>query len=741
MGSSNSIDNTNQVSKQTAPVTDNTAGNVQNTTSTDNSQPHKSKLKSSLKKTIQNSDTQTVTQPSTGMSRKLNVSIRPGTESPTPSKRPPMRTISKIIRDADDQLYNRFPEMKDTLNGITTLGPWLSSLIEDGEEPEEPDCKDVGQQLKTKVLDKFDMFNESDQRKLMGNHMAKHGFVKDLGDFYKFLLKALPLPEYTLAEADDKDDGIAVVEQMRHIFWNLSDNSVEFCNEIVENTGMIRLLVIDLLAMKERELNLIKEDSFPFVSAVGILHNVARSGVTKSFFSVVLDEKETNENAHPTNVWDVLMPFLKTKNMHIKLITLLCLAHIVNEQQNKDLSGNASLFDFLLEMMKAAIKNKDRRQYGFSVEELLDGLANLAKNDSNKAIIMDKKAFPILRDIIMKGKSEGEKAEALKVIWELAFMGKNKQIFMGDKDFWKKLYSLQSEEDHEGVARAAQGACFVITDGDLQSKAPSGVKSFRKPAPAVPKEEKKEEDQHIMISYNWADQKKLLKVRDSLQEVGYKVWMDVDNMEGDILDAMARAVENAQIVLICYSEKYKESKNCRTEAQYAYQVNKEIVPILMQTKYKPEGWLGILVGSKLFFEFTNKYPFESKIRDLIRELENRFRVSFRRDSTPKLHSLVSAKLQQVKQTNLADKKSMLTWTKDDLSEWLTRNKLEALAGMQLLNGELLTFLYKLFRRAPEFFYRCLEKRLGLKSLEDLMRFTDALEKLSDEQPEINQLLL
>ncbi|XP_033750309.1 uncharacterized protein LOC117334666 [Pecten maximus] len=728
MGSCNgSIENTSQVSKLSTE-TNHTAVSIPTAKS------HNSVLKSSLKKAVM-SDTTTImsyndTQPNT-----RKVSIKPGTHSPTSSKRPPMRTISKITRDEDEKLYTRFPEMKETFDGLITLGPWLSSLIEEGDDPDEPDYDEVEKQLQIKVLDKFDAFKEPDQRKLMGNMMAKNGFVQALGDFYEFLLKALPLPEFTLAETDEKDEGITVVEQLRQIFWNLSDNSVEFCAEIVENTDMIRFLVIDLLAMRSREFEIIKEDSFPYLSAVGILHNVARSGVTKTCFTVVVDDKKP-----PTNALDVLMPFLETKNTHIKLITLLGLAHIVNEQQNEVLTANASLFDFLLETMKTAIKNKDRRQYGFSVEELLDGLANLAKNDRNKIIIMDKKAFPILKDIIMKGKSSKEKAEALKVIWELSFMSKNKKIFMGDKDFWKKIYTLQSDSD-EDMAKAAQGACFVITDGDVRRQAPPGIKSFQKTLPVLPRAEKADEEQHIMISYNWADQRMLLKVRDCLQEVGYKVWMDVDNMEGDILDAMARAVENAHIVLMCYSEKYKESKNCRTEAQYAYQVSKEIIPVLMQTKYKPDGWLGILVGSKLFYEFTNKYPFENKMKELIRELENRFRIMSKKDPTPKLQSVVSAKLMQGKQEDLAKKTLMISWSKNDLDEWLSKNKLEALDGLKSLNGAQLAFLYKLFRRAPEFFYRCLEEKLCLRSLEDLMRFTDALEKLSEEQPEINQLLL
>ena len=49
-----------------------------------------------------------------------------------------------------------------------------------------------------------------------------------------------------------------------------------------------------------------------------------------------------------------------------------------------------------------------------------------------------------------------------------------------------------------------------------------------------------------------------------LQEDGFRVWIDVDQMEGSTLEAMAGAVEHAAVVLIGASEKYKMSPNCRT---------------------------------------------------------------------------------------------------------------------------------------------------------------------------------
>lgn len=66
-----------------------------------------------------------------------------------------------------------------------------------------------------------------------------------------------------------------------------------------------------------------------------------------------------------------------------------------------------------------------------------------------------------------------------------------------------------------------------------------------------------------MISYQWANQPLIKKIRDSLQENGIKCWMDIDDMQGSTLNAMARAVERADIVLICYSKKYYDSPNCR----------------------------------------------------------------------------------------------------------------------------------------------------------------------------------
>ena len=114
----------------------------------------------------------------------------------------------------------------------------------------------------------------------------------------------------------------------------------------------------------------------------------------------------------------------------IKLTTLMALSYMVNEDQNKFLTADTSLFDFLLDMIKLAMKDKERRYSGFSVHELIDGLAGLAKSDDNKLKIMEKKdTYPLLKKSVMNKNSDEEQLAAVRAIWELAFAVKNKQQF------------------------------------------------------------------------------------------------------------------------------------------------------------------------------------------------------------------------------------------------------------------------------------------------------------------------
>jgi hypothetical protein len=105
---------------------------------------------------------------------------------------------------------------------------------------------------------------------------------------------------------------------------------------------------------------------------------------------------------------------------------------------------------------------------------------------------------------------------------------------------------------------------------------------------------------HLMISYCWAQQDLVKRIRADLDVRGYKVWFDLEQMAGSTVVAMAEAIDGAYAVVYGISLAYKESQNCRMEALYAHQQQLPMVPMMLQENYKAKGWLGMLLGTSLW---------------------------------------------------------------------------------------------------------------------------------------------
>ncbi|THD21018.1 hypothetical protein D915_008356 [Fasciola hepatica] len=54
-----------------------------------------------------------------------------------------------------------------------------------------------------------------------------------------------------------------------------------------------------------------------------------------------------------------------------------------------------------------------------------------------------------------------------------------------------------------------------------------------------------------------------------------------------------------------------------SEAQYAYHMKKPILFLRVQPAYRPDGWLGIMLGARIYLDFSGKYPFEKKFQELL----------------------------------------------------------------------------------------------------------------------------
>jgi hypothetical protein len=105
---------------------------------------------------------------------------------------------------------------------------------------------------------------------------------------------------------------------------------------------------------------------------------------------------------------------------------------------------------------------------------------------------------------------------------------------------------------------------------------------------------------------------------------------------------MASAIENSLVVIMCMTQKYKESNYCRLEAEYTAQLKKPFISLAMDPGYRPDGWLGLLLGARTCVDFC-KLEFSMACSEVLRNLamilkQNVPRVSRSKNNSSNLQS-------------------------------------------------------------------------------------------------------
>ena len=139
-----------------------------------------------------------------------------------------------------------------------------------------------------------------------------------------------------------------------------------------------------------------------------------------------------------------------------------------------------------------------------------------------------------------------------------------------------------------------------------------------------------------------------------------------EKMKGSVMDAMSEAIEGAEVMLYCLCKEYKESANCRCvrwrpaaeppasrlrarsdirccavdvfggrlEANYGHQMETDMIPLMLEQGYRANGWLGLILGTRMYYEFTpavvsTETDFLQSIDALAREIGDRGKPKLR----------------------------------------------------------------------------------------------------------------
>ncbi|XP_078697350.1 uncharacterized protein LOC144925267 [Branchiostoma floridae x Branchiostoma belcheri] len=396
-----------------------------------------------------------------------------------------------------------------------------------------------------------------------------------------------------------------------------------------------------------------------------------------------------------TNATESLKPYLKADNDEFKTDTTLTLAYVIDEE-HMGIVADPPVINFIIEVFRKAVHGDTKRHTGddggYSATELAMGIERLAVNDSphdgNKLSLVREGVLPPLFKLMTEGDDE-EKLHAIRAISQLAFHPRNREKI---RSVITQLQELKKSGNPD-ITKAASGALWQL--GDAESW--------------------KQKD-HVMLSYQWDHQQIVKQIKTVLESNGYKVWMDIEQMGGSTFDAMAKAVEGAAVVLICMSRKYKDSYNCRLECEYAGTTRTPIIPLKMEGNYKPDGWLGILSGANMYYNFDSDESFKDVMDKLIKEIGDR----------GKGHTAPVTEVDTV--TPKPEEPKFHDWTQDDVRAWVQENQLEG-ENLEKLEAKDLRFLQMIKKETPAWFYKMINDDLKLKSVPSKRKLSDALDKL------------
>ncbi|KAJ3205554.1 hypothetical protein HDU82_005127 [Entophlyctis luteolus] len=181
----------------------------------------------------------------------------------------------------------------------------------------------------------------------------------------------------------------------------------------------------------------------------------------------------------------------------------------------------------------------------------------------------------------------------------------------------------------ENVMNALHGVSLQSLAGKLSASMKSlGINPDDPFFDAVEESLKKEgvKEYDCMLSYKSVMQSTVIRIRDSLVARGFTVWLDLEQMSGNVYGKMADAVLGSKVIIPCLSSSYETSGNCKRELGFAADQTrngKKIVPVRLDDG--PFTWTALITSGLLYtyigsHELTDLATWEGAMNGLAHEV-------------------------------------------------------------------------------------------------------------------------
>ena len=348
----------------------------------------------------------------------------------------------------------------------------------------------------------------------------------------------------------------------------------------------------------------------------------------------------------------------------------------------------------------------------------------LIQHDQIKEELTKQDVLPLLLRCATESKFDPihVRLAALEIVLALTFNTEAARRLKENASFITHLKTLTSSSTEQRLQRVAESLLWKL-EKEETAMAQSEAVTTKK--------------YHIMLSYSHSDRELCYRIHDWLVKDQFRVWIDRDQMHGQTMVAMANAIENSEFVFICMSETYKQSAYCQSEAHYAFERRCHLLPVIMKSSYRPDGWLGILASGKIYVDFP-KLGFEVAYEKVKNEIA-RYRGT-PTSSNPLVnalqHDLPPAVVTRPVLANNDYPSCLDHWTSDHVQAFLINENLDSLLPvLGKMNGHLLHETHKRCKAHWDLMFQAFKSEVAasdspqkLLTIDTYIRFLDAIEK-------------
>jgi hypothetical protein len=393
------------------------------------------------------------------------------------------------------------------------------------------------------------------------------------------------------------------VQEMIILTRNLTNKSKSLCYKFHDNH--LSQTIFDYLSDDDlvKRLFKFKQRSSLNIRQIGLEFLLGLLGVLLNISYIADYRKKDFEELKATEKLLKFVEYIKS-NENSRLLVYVTLTNIVNEHDIETAFDTKQTIEDLIRLIRVGadkIKSKDnlkriRVDVDFDEEieifeeiciinddwnilDLLLALYRLAINDNLKLVIYQNYNIKDELEKILLFGNDAEKEYVAKLLWQLCF---DKTVAKELQETETLINCIRSISDRNIISKRKnlKKYClgiiwsvskFVQNSNVNQLSRDAAAMMFRSLLPNLNlKEAAFQKDtqstqqplllqsavlskgKHIMISYNAQSRDECLKIKAALEKLGHTIWIDVEDICGSSLEAMAGAIENSKCVRFLY---------------------------------------------------------------------------------------------------------------------------------------------------------------------------------------------